>query len=112
MAKYGYTIETDAIDKKFRNMKSRYLITKDNNDKKKTTDTDRISWPYFDIMFNIIWYSEIFFDDRTVNPNLVMASTILSNNNNNNNNNNESKKTATFEKFNLPATLHCWHLAV
>jgi len=92
MAKYGYTIETDAIDKKFRNMKSRYLIIKDNNDKKKTTGTDRISWPYFDIM------SEIFFDDRTVNPNLIMASTILSNTNDNNNN--QSKKTATFEKSN------------
>jgi len=93
MAKYGYIIEADAIDKKFRNMKTRYLIIKDNNDKKKTTGTGRISWPYFDIM------SEIFFDDRTVNPNLVMASTILSNNNNNNNN--ESKKTATFEKSNI-----------
>jgi len=39
MAKYGYTIEADAIDKKFRNMKTRYLIIKDNNDKRKTTDT-------------------------------------------------------------------------
>lgn len=98
MAKYGYTVDADAIDKKFRNMKSRYLIIKDNNDKKKTTGTGRISWPYFDIM------SEIFLDDRTVNPNLVMASTILANNNgnnnktNNNDKNNKIKETATFEK--------------
>lgn len=98
MAKYGYTVDADAIDKKFRNMKSRYLVIKDNNDKKKTTGTGRISWPYFDIM------SEIFLDDRTVNPNLVMASTILANNNgnnnktNNNDKNNKIKETATFEK--------------
>lgn len=98
MAKYGYTVDADAIDKKFRNMKSRYLIIKDNNDKKKTTGTGRISWSYFDIM------SEIFLDDRTVNPNLVMASTILANNNgnnnktNNNDKNNKIKETATFEK--------------
>lgn len=98
MAKYGYTVDADAIDKKFRNMKSRYLIIKDNNDKKKTTDTGRISWPYLDIM------SEIFLDDRTVNPNLVMASTILADNNGNNNKTNNNgknykiKETATFEK--------------
>lgn len=98
IANYGYTVDADAIDKKFRNMKSRYLVIKDNNDKKKTTGTGRISWPYFDIM------SEIFLDDRTVNPNLVMASTILANNNgnnnkiNNNDKNNKIKETATFEK--------------
>lgn len=102
MAKYGYTVDADAIDKKFRNMKSRYLVIKDNNDKKKTTGTGRISWPYFDIM------SEIFLDDRTVNPNLVMASTILANNNgnnnktNNNDKNNKIKEIATFENLVLP----------
>jgi len=31
-------------------MKTKYLIIKDNNDKKKTTGTGRISWPYFDII--------------------------------------------------------------
>ncbi|KYM99393.1 hypothetical protein ALC62_09896, partial [Cyphomyrmex costatus] len=86
MAKYGYKVEADAIDKKFRNMKSRYLVIKDNNDKKKTTGTGRISWTYFDIM------SEIFFDDKTVNPNVVMASTVSLNNDDNNDNNNDNNK--------------------
>lgn len=93
MTKYGYKVEADVIDKKFRNIKTRYLIIKDNNDKKKTTWTDRISWIYFDIMF------EISFDDRTINPNLVMASTVLSNNNNNNKN--ETEEITTSEN-NIP----------
>ncbi|XP_025267850.1 uncharacterized protein LOC112639121, partial [Camponotus floridanus] len=88
MTKYGYKVDADVIDKKFRNMKTRYLIIKDNNDKKKTTGTGRISWAYFDIM------SEIFFDDRTVNPNFVIASTVLSNNNNNNKNETEEITTS------------------
>ncbi|KYQ50315.1 hypothetical protein ALC60_10629 [Trachymyrmex zeteki] len=60
MTKYGYKVKADVIDRKFRNLKMRYLRIK-NSDKKETSESGRMSWIYFDIM------SEIIFDNRTVN---------------------------------------------
>ncbi|KYN27220.1 hypothetical protein ALC57_03564 [Trachymyrmex cornetzi] len=104
MTKYGYKVKADAINKKFRNLKMRYLIIK-NSDKKKMSRSGRMSWIYFDIM------SEIVFDDRTVNPNLAMASAVFLNNdndddnNNDNDNQNEIEKIARFENAILSKNL-------
>ncbi|KYN38795.1 hypothetical protein ALC56_06794 [Trachymyrmex septentrionalis] len=103
MTKYGYKVNADAINKKFRNLKIRYLIIK-NSDKKKTSRSGRMSWIYFDIM------SEIVFDDRTVNPNLAMASAVFFNNDNDNDDNNDNtqneiEKIARFENSILSKNL-------
>jgi len=91
MIKYGYKVEADAINKKFRNLKMRYLIIK-NSDKKKMSRSGRMSWIYFDIM------SEIVFADSSVNSNLAMASAVFFNNDNGNDNTqNEIEKITRFE---------------
>ncbi|XP_012057134.1 PREDICTED: protein PFC0760c-like [Atta cephalotes] len=91
MIKYGYKVKADAINKKFRNLKMRYLIIK-NSDKKKISRSGRMSWIYFDIM------SEIVFADSSVNSNLAMASAVFFNNDNGNDNTqNEIEKITRFE---------------
>jgi len=91
MIKYGYKVKADAINKKFRNLKMRYLIIK-NSDKKKMSRSGRMSWIYFDIM------SEIVFADSSVNSNLAMASAVFFNNDTGNDNTqNEIEKITRFE---------------
>lgn len=52
-----------------RNMKRSYKTIKENN-KKSTTGRGRVSWEYFDT------FEEIFANDKTINPNSSLESTI------------------------------------
>ncbi|XP_031348345.1 uncharacterized protein LOC116174549, partial [Photinus pyralis] len=48
MKNKGYTVSSDALDKKMRNMRSTYIKILDNNKTKVATGRGRIAWEYFD----------------------------------------------------------------
>lgn len=70
LKEHGYTnVSEDILDRKMRNMKRSYKTIKENN-KKSTTGRGRVSWEYFDT------FEEIFANDKTINPNSTLESTI------------------------------------
>jgi len=70
LKEHGYTnVSEDILDRKMRNMKRSYKTIKENN-KKSTTGRGRLSWEYFDT------FEEIFANDKTINPNSTLESTI------------------------------------
>ncbi|XP_020298162.1 uncharacterized protein LOC109862500 isoform X2 [Pseudomyrmex gracilis] len=58
--KQGYIISSNALGKKFRNLKTRYSTIKRNNDKK-STGKGRIMWKWYKDM------EEIFHEDKSIN---------------------------------------------
>ncbi|XP_032688329.1 uncharacterized protein LOC116852256 [Odontomachus brunneus] len=67
---HGYrNIDENTLDRKMRNMKRSFKTIKDNN-KKSSTGRGRVSWEYYDIL------EQIFADDKTVNPDNILESTI------------------------------------
>ncbi|XP_031327638.1 uncharacterized protein LOC116158911 isoform X1 [Photinus pyralis] len=68
MKNKGYTVSSDALDKKMRNMRSTYIKILDNNKTKVATGRGRIAWEYFDR------FEEVFARDKSVKPVNVVAS--------------------------------------
>ena len=65
MKEHGFTMSSNVIERKFRNMKHQFLKIRDKNTK---TGRGRQSWQYFNIM------QDLFHDDTCVNPISRMAS--------------------------------------
>lgn len=53
LKEHGILYDTNTLDKKLKNLKIRYNIISDNN-KKSSTGRGRMSWPYYDIMSDIL----------------------------------------------------------
>lgn len=73
MAKYGYSIDADNLDKKMRNMRSTYSKILDNNRTKTTTGRGRISWQYFSR------FEQIFATDKCIKPTRIVGSMVYPN---------------------------------
>lgn len=73
MKSQGYNVNADTLDRKIRNMKNTYRTILDNN-KKKSTGRNRISWEYFNI------FEEIFQEDKPVSNTPTISSIVISGN--------------------------------
>lgn len=67
--KHNHTITTDALDKKFRNLKKTYLKIHDNN-KKTSTGRGTVTWEYYDT------FCKIFDSDKAVGMDNTLSSMI------------------------------------
>lgn len=69
--KYGYSITTEALDKKFRNLKKTYLKIHDNN-KKTSTGRGTVTWEYYDTFCKIFNSDKAVCMDDTLSSMVVM----------------------------------------
>jgi len=70
--KYNHVITTEALDKKFRNLKKTYLKIHDNN-KKTSTGRGTVTWEYYDAFCKIFDSDKAICMDNTLSSMIVMT---------------------------------------